>query len=76
MMKICDNLFLFVLVVAMICAMPVFQWIKQAGKHWIRVTGSLYILNGMSYVCSVALLLLCMMSLAGGTYHPFIYFRF
>ena len=49
---------------------------KQAEKHWIKATGSLYILNGMSYVCSAALLLLCMMSLAGGTYHPFIYFRF
>ena len=33
MMRICDNLFLFVLVVSMICAMPVFQWIKQAEKH-------------------------------------------
>ncbi len=76
MMRICANLFLFVLVVSMICAMPVFQWIKQAEKHWIKATGSLYILNGMSYVCSAALLLLCMMSLAGGTYHPFIYFRF
>ena len=30
----------------------------------------------VSYVVSVALLILCMLSLAGGTYNPFIYFRF
>lgn len=29
-----------------------------------------------SYVCAIALLVLCMASLAGGTYNPFIYFRF
>lgn len=29
-----------------------------------------------SYVCSMAGLALCMLSLAGGTYNPFIYFRF
>lgn len=30
----------------------------------------------LSYVLSVGLLLLCMMSLSSGTYNPFIYFRF
>lgn len=29
-----------------------------------------------SYVCSIALLILCMLSLSSGTYNPFIYFRF
>lgn len=30
----------------------------------------------LSYVGSITLLLLCMMNLSGGTYNPFIYFRF
>ena len=29
-----------------------------------------------SYVCTIVLLVLCMLSLSGGTYNPFIYFRF
>lgn len=30
----------------------------------------------LSYVCSLILLILCMMNLSAGTYNPFIYFRF
>ena len=32
--------------------------------------------NNMAFVCSIVGLVLCMLSLAGGTYNPFIYFRF
>lgn len=32
--------------------------------------------ESFSYVCSAVGLVLCMLSLAGGTYNPFIYFRF
>ncbi|MEE1157796.1 MAG: MBOAT family O-acyltransferase, partial [Atopobiaceae bacterium] len=30
----------------------------------------------LSYVCSIVLLVLCMINLSSGTYNPFIYFRF
>ncbi len=29
-----------------------------------------------SYVAAIVLLVLCMASLSGGTYNPFVYFRF
>lgn len=69
--KICDNLFLCMFVLSAVCAMPVRQWIDTLGKRW-----DLKFIGSISYIASVGLLLLCIMSLAGGTYHPFIYFRF
>ena len=76
MMRICDNMLLFIFILSVICAMPVQQWAEMEGKQWIGKGNSKYILKGASYIGSIALLLLCIMSLAGGTYHPFIYFRF
>lgn len=70
-MEICDGLFLSALAVSVICAMPIRQWAGALGKRW-----DLKALDSVCYAASVGLLLLCMMSLAGGTYHPFIYFRF
>ena len=33
-------------------------------------------ITALSYACSIALLVLCMINLSSGTYNPFIYFRF
>lgn len=65
-MQIFDRLFLFMFAVAVICSMPVGQWLRRRGR----------IAGGVCYAGSLLLLLACMMSLAGGTFHPFIYFRF
>lgn len=76
-MRIFDGLFCAMFVVAVVCAMPVGQWLRawygrcrESGKK----RGS--IVDGACYAISIVLLFACMMSLAGGTFHPFIYFRF
>ncbi len=75
---VCNGLFVFTLVTAAICAMPVREWLLAL---WQRKDGPeterrAAFRRGVSCTLSVFLLLLCMMSLAGGTYNPFIYFRF
>lgn len=70
-MRLCDNLFLAMLALSVVCAMPLRQWADTWGKQWNDK-----VLNAAGYAASLGLLLLCMMSLAGGTHHPFIYFRF
>jgi alginate O-acetyltransferase complex protein AlgI len=58
-------LYLVTFVAACIASMPVCEkW-----KTWKGY-------ETFAYVCSMAGLVLCMLSLAGGTYNPFIYFRF
>ena len=69
---ICDRLFVVTFFAAAICAMPLKEWVCKIQQKW--KCGA--VLGGMSYVGSLFLLLACMMSLAGGTYNPFIYFRF
>ena len=73
---ICNKLFFFTLIVAAVSALPV----KERLHAWTakrEAEGKNFVLwRRLSYAGSVALLLVCMMSLAGGTYNPFIYFRF
>ncbi len=75
---VCNGLFVFTLAAAVICAMPVREWLlalwQQKGA--VRTENGTALWQGVSCTLSVFLLLLCMMSLAGGTYNPFIYFRF
>lgn len=56
---------IFVFVVGVICAMPVLG----------RLRGN-EVLEKLSWPITLALLALCVVSLAGGGYNPFIYFRF
>ena len=42
----------------------------------IASAGIVHIKNMWTYAVTAALLILCMVSLAGSTYNPFIYFRF
>lgn len=76
-MRIFDGLFLTALVASVVCSLPVGQWLqafrsKRGGeekKYW-------RIVDCICYAGSILLLFACVMSLAGGTFHPFIYFRF
>lgn len=65
-------LFIFTLIIAMIGMFPAADRIQE--KAALRGMGDA--INIFSYIGSVALLLCSMVSLAGGTYNPFIYFRF
>ncbi|MCM1105127.1 MAG: MBOAT family protein [Clostridium sp.] len=76
-MRIFDRLFLSVFAIAIVCSLPVGHWLeawcvkhKEKGK---RIRG---VIEGACYAVSIFLLFACVMSLAGGTFHPFIYFRF
>ena len=62
-------LYLVTFIVACIASFPVFEKWKSDGRYQ-----AFY--NNMAFVCSIVGLVLCMLSLAGGTYNPFIYFRF
>ena len=62
-------LYLVTFTVACIASFPVFEKWKSDGRYQ-----AFY--NNMAFVCSIVGLVLCMLSLAGGTYNPFIYFRF
>lgn len=67
--SVCDRLFLCMLPVAAVCSLPLVERIKngkRCGGFW----------QAVSYPASVLLLVACLVSLAGGTYNPFIYFRF
>lgn len=73
---ICNKLFWFMLVVAVVGALPVKDWLNAWAAKKEAEGRSFAVWRGMSYAGTVVLLLVCMMSLAGGTYNPFIYFRF
>lgn len=57
--------YLLTLAVAIIASFPVIKWLR--GKRGYEA---------FSYLCSLVGMVLCIMSLASGTYNPFIYFRF
>ena len=66
-------LFVVVLLAAVIGSMPLGGRVRQlCAKAGLKPAA----LTAGSYVGAVVLLVLCMASLAGGTYNPFIYFRF
>lgn len=76
-MRIFDGLFLTAFIAAVVCSTSVGQWLitrcmkyKESNKKFAGMIGA------AGYVGSVFLLAVCIMSLAGGSYHPFIYFRF
>ncbi len=51
-------------------------WEKKTAKVDVRSEKKEVILQVGRYAASLTLLILCMLQLAGSTYHPFIYFRF
>lgn len=74
-MKTYNGLFLFVFAVSVICTMPIREWVEASGVQWLMIRNR-QVISGIGYLCTIILLALCIMSMAGGTYHPFIYFRF
>ena len=62
------RLFFVTLAACLVCATPLAQRITQRWKSRFR--------EPALYAASLALLALCLLSLSGGTYNPFIYFRF
>lgn len=76
MTAIFDRMFFFTLPTAIICALPLKEWLGQYGSRKSIGIRTLSVFSSISYAGSVVLLMLCMLSLAGGTYNPFIYFRF
>lgn len=69
-----NPLFCLVIAVCVIASMPV----KDVFQRWCAGRGrrSVQVLKCGSYAGSIVLLLLSLLSLSGGTYNPFIYFRF
>lgn len=65
----CTMLFLATLPIAAVCSTPILERIKSGKRCGIFSEMA-------SYMVSLLLLLACVVSLAGGTYNPFIYFRF
>lgn len=64
--------FLVMFAAAFIGCMPIGPYIKKK----VAGTNAEMVLRPVSYVFSLLLLVLCMFSLASGSYNPFIYFRF
>jgi len=79
-------LFMTTAVIAVLACAPVPAFIQnmrgnrrlQTARHMRKgsADGVGPVVDSLSYVVSVALLVLCVASLSGGTYNPFIYFRF
>ncbi len=68
-----DPKIIFVLIIAVIFSTPILKYTKEyAGS----VIGDGAIYNTISNILIIALLILCLIVLAGSTYNPFIYFRF
>lgn len=73
LLSIVNIQFIVIFVIAVIFSMPVKKAVTGlASKH-----GRLYsVANVLSYCGAVVMLVLCILSLSGGGYNPFIYFRF
>lgn len=68
----CTPLVILTIVIGFIGSMP----IKVEFVNKIKNTKTWSFWQGSSYIISIVLLLLCLISLSGGTYNPFIYFQF
>ena len=74
-MGILSGSLIFALLLAIIFMLPVKPYIAQRVSA-LESDKQKNLLRTLSYVISIVLLFLCMLNLAGGTYNPFIYFRF
>ncbi len=65
-------LFCAVLALAAVCSMPIGDKLRSLAKR----TGTVKLMRCSSYAASLALLALCVISLASSTFNPFIYLQF
>lgn len=70
----CTPLNFFTLGLGILCSLPWKEWADVWMEKRPDLRGGF--LSGASYVISWCLLVLCLLNLSGGTYNPFIYFRF
>ena len=68
----CTPLFIFTVILAVIGQFP---WLSGL-KNKIEGTKAKVVLDIAGFAICIFLLMLCMLSLSGGSYNPFIYFRF
>lgn len=65
--------FIVAVIVGCIIAFPLLEWVKRI----LATRPKVYMyLNATTFILSVVMLIICMLNLSGGTYNPFIYFRF
>ena len=69
-------LFIFTSIVAIFACLPLKARVVQVIEKHSKGQAFLRVINASSFIVSIALLLLCLLSLSGGGYNPFIYFRF
>lgn len=69
-----NPLLVLVLVICLFASCPLKSLRSRLPGRWEKILARVG--NPSAYVCSIALLVLCILSLSGGTYNPFIYFRF
>lgn len=67
-------LFITTFAVAVIAATPVKGWVERAISNLTGAAGVWF--ESASYLFAVVILVACVLSLSGGGYNPFIYFRF
>lgn len=66
-------LFLTAMLAAVLCAMPVKNWLFNVMDKGLKATSGF---QKAAFAGSILVLIISMLNLAGGTYNPFIYFRF
>lgn len=74
-MEIVNGTLIFALILSVIFSFPIKPALGSAVRK-IEDSQRKSFLVGSSYVIAIVLLFICIMNLAGGTYNPFIYFRF
>jgi len=67
-------LFIVVFLVAVVACTPVKQWLERRLESFGQLKRQVLVAG--SYVLAFGLLFVCILSLSGGGYNPFIYFRF
>lgn len=68
-----NPLFLLAMLIGVAGSLPIVPKLEAKARTGLQ---SWEVVTGLSYLCSFMLLILCMLSLSGSTYNPFIYFRF
>jgi len=74
-MEIINGSLILALILSFVFIFPIKNILRDK-VHALESAGAKSFCTGLSYVISIGLLLVCIMTLAGGTYNPFIYFRF
>ena len=72
MMSVLTPVMIFTLAASVVACCPVTAFVQKKTKN----TPSWPVWSSLSYILSIALYIMCVMTLAANSYNPFIYFRF